>query len=779
MTKVTPASSASNRLIGRLAPCILILAIALAYHNTLAVPFLFDDVHAIAENPTLDPVWRSLVPPSDSGSTVSGRPLLNLSFALTQWLGGGSLAVHHLANIALHAANAWLLFALVLATLRLPSLSKIAPRSPHLTALAASLLWALHPLQTESVTYLVQRAESLVAFFYLLTLYLFARARTAAPARARLLFASSVAACAAGMASKEVMASAPLLVLLYDRAFFSRDLSSAWKTSPRFYAALFATWIVLILCIAQSGFRGNTTGFNAGAPWFDYLCTQAWALTHYLRLAVWPSPLVFDYGRELVTAPGQIAWRAVLILLAVAWVFKNWWQNRPAGFLGVLALAVLAPTTLVPVATQTIAEHRTYLALAPLFAGAAVVLFRLLGEKTALAVTAALSLALAFATVARNRDYRSIESIWTDTLAKRPSNERAWYSLGYVHLDKNLPSRAIEYFREAVRLRPDPINLMGYAHALTQAGESDQAIALYRQTLPLVPRTYGEVYESMANLGLLLGKTGQHDEAIRWLSDAIAINPRKTGAYYNLGALYFSLGRFSDAAENLRRALDDPKQGDEAASLLVRSLLALGQKTEALAFAQKQKSARPSSLTLRLACAQSLAANGDTASALSEYQAILAQDPAFPSARTQLGILLFATRRLDDARQQLELAASQNPADHAAVSTLAEVLLKSGQLAAAALRFETALALSPADHPSRYRLANTLLQLGRFDASIAHYQQLIRDRAPPLAEIHNELAIAFAQTGDFASARSHFAECLRLNPRHAGAAENLRRLPPP
>jgi tetratricopeptide (TPR) repeat protein len=778
MMKDSPINPASN-LISRLAPCILILAIALAYHNTLAVPYLFDDVPAIAENPTIASVWRSLIPPAGSGSTVSGRPLLNFSFAISQSLGGGSLAVHHLVNIAIHGANACLLFALLLRTLQLPSLSKTAQRSPHLVALATALLWSLHPLQTESVTYLIQRAESLVAFFYLLTLYLFVRAKTASPARSTILFAATVAACAFGMASKEVMASAPLLVLLYDRAFLSRDLSTAWKTHCHFYTALFTTWIILILCIAQSGFRGNTTGFNAGTPWFDYLATQAWALTHYLRLVLWPSPLVFDYGRELVTSFGQIAWRATLLLLVIVWVFKSWWQNRPSAFLGVLALAVLAPTTLVPVATQTIAEHRTYLALAPLFAGVAVLLFRFLSPKTALTLTGMLSLALAFATIDRNRDYRSIESLWADTLAKRPQNDRAWYSLGYIHLDKNLPVQAREYFREAMRLRSDPINIMGYAHALTQAGETEEALSLYRQSIALVPRTHGEIYESMANVGLLLGKKGLHDEAVRWLIDAIAINPRKAGAYYNLGAIYVTLGRYSEAVPNLRQAVSDQKQGDEATSLLVRSLLSLGQKKEALALAEKQKSARPTSLTVRLAYAQSLAATGKTDAALSEYQAVLAQNPSFPSARTQLGILYFATRRLDDARHHLELAVDQNPADHIALSTLAEVLLKSGALDEAVPRFEAALRLAPADHKSRYQLANSLLQLGRFDNAIIHYQILVRDRSAPLAEIHNELAIAYAQKGDFANARVHFTECLRIKPTHNGAAENLRRLPAP
>ncbi|ATC63359.1 hypothetical protein CMV30_04990 [Nibricoccus aquaticus] len=781
MTKATHTAT-SPRLFAWLAPLVLIAAITFAYHDTLSVPFLFDDTASIQQNLTLDSLWQSLRPPADSGVTVSGRPLLNLSFALSDRLGAGTLAGHHLVNIAIHAANACLLYALVLGTLQLSSVSRYAPRFPHAHSLAIALLWSLHPLQTESVTYLVQRAESLAAFFYLLTLYLFLRSQTTPPHRSRFLLIATVTACALGMAAKEVMVSAPLLVLLYDRAFLSRDLPSAWKTKKHFYLALFSTWAVLILCIIQSGSRGNTAGFHAGTSWIDYIYTQAFAITHYLRLAFWPSPIVFDYGRELITSFNSIAWPAALLIVAIAWIFKRWWHNRPSGFLGVLFLAVLAPTTLVPVATQTIAEHRTYLALAPLFAGTVLLFARLLGEKAACFLTAALSLTLVFITLDRNRDYHSVESIWSDTLAKRPTNDRAWHSMGYVYLEKNLPDEAKNSFRQAMQLHSDPVNIMGYAHALTKSGdtgEADEAIYLYRTALAAVPSTYTDVYESMSNLGLLLGQKGEYDEALRWLNNAIALAPRKTGAPYNLGSLYFSLGRYEEATAPLRLALSDPKQGDAASDLLVRALLSLGKTSDALALAEKQTAAHPDSLLLRLSHAQALAASGRLDAALAEYQAILAQAPAFPSARTQLGILFFATRRLPDARRELALAVTQNPRDAAAQSTLAEVLLKSGEPDEAVPHFEAALQLAPADRKSRYLLANTLLQLGDLDDAIPHYQRLIQEKSPPLAEIHNQLAIAYAQKNDFAQARAHFSECLRLDPKHTGASENLRRLPAP
>jgi tetratricopeptide (TPR) repeat protein len=772
------AFSLSARVLSWLAPVVIVSTIAIAYKDTLPVPFLLDDVLSIQHNDTLASLVTALSPPPESGVTVSGRPILNLSFAVSKALGDGSLAAHHLVNIAVHIANSWLLFGLINGTLRASEIGSTI-KSPHVLALAIALLWSLHPLQTASITYLAQRAEALAVFFYLSTLYFFLRAQSSAPFRSRLLLSASVTACALGMASKEVVVSAPLIVLFYDRAFFSRTFASAWNAKKSYFLSLALTWIILALCLAQSGSRGNTAGLQSGVPWIHYIYTQTFALTQYVRLMFWPSPLVFDYGRELIQSFSPIAWKACLVLLTVAWVVRRWIKNTPIGFLGILALALLAPTTLIPISTQTIAEHRFYLALAP---GIIAVIFasaRLLGENRTGLLAALLSTGLVLLTIDRNRYYQSMESIWADTLAKRPQNDRAWHSMGYVYLEKGLTGKAREAFHKAVQLRSDPINIIGYAHALTESGQADEAIYLYREALAAVPRSYGEVYESMANLGLLLGQKGQREEAIRWLNDAIDLNPKKTGAHYNLGALYVSLNLYDDAVRHLRLAVDDPRQGDQAKSLLIRALLSSNKPKEALALAERIHTAKPGSLELLLAYAQALAGSGKIDDAVREYQAVIAKDPSFPSARTQLGILYFATRRLDDARHHLELAVDQNPADHIALSTLAEVLLKSGALDEAVPRFEAALRFAPADHKSRYQLANSLLQLGRFDDAVIHYQILVRDRSAPLAEIHNELAIAYAQKGDFSNARVHFTECLRIKPDHTGASENLRRLPAP
>jgi hypothetical protein len=298
----------------------LVIAAAafLAYHRTFSAPLLFDDHDTIVGNPTIRqlwPPWRALMPPTD-GSTTAGRPILNLSLALNYAAGGTAVRGYHVVNLALHTFAGLTLCGLLRRTFLLP---RLRGRFGHLAlplAAFTALIWVLHPLATTAVTYVSQRAECLVGLFFLLTLYGFVRA-TAAPERRRWAVIT-VTACALGMASKEVMVSAPLVVWGYDRTFISGGFRAALTRRPRLYAALAATWLVLGLCLASmGGGRGVSAGFGQGISAYAYAVAQCEAIIHYLRLAVWPYPLVFDYGIALPPL-GEVWPQAGLLALLLA-----------------------------------------------------------------------------------------------------------------------------------------------------------------------------------------------------------------------------------------------------------------------------------------------------------------------------------------------------------------------------------------------------------------------------------------------------------------------------
>jgi hypothetical protein len=253
------ASSSVSVWRGLLAPMALIAAVVLAYANSLEAPFVFDDIDAITKNPTIRALDSGVLSPPDD-LTVSGRPIVNLSLALNYALSGESVRSYHAINVVIHTLAAMCLLGLLRRTFGTFPLRNSLGEDARTLAFAAVLLWALHPLQTQSVTYVIQRAESLFSLFYLCTLYCFARvagkageSNTAAMRNGWLVL--SVLSCALGMASKEVMVSAPLVVILYDRVFLAASFREIWSNRRWYYLTLAGTWLVLAVLVWGTGDR--------------------------------------------------------------------------------------------------------------------------------------------------------------------------------------------------------------------------------------------------------------------------------------------------------------------------------------------------------------------------------------------------------------------------------------------------------------------------------------------------------------------------------------------
>ena len=159
-------------------PVALVTLCLVAYHNSFTGPFIFDDVRSIRDNPTIRHLWpigQCLHPPHQHGLTVEGRPLINLSLAINYALGRQKVWGYHALNLAVHILAGLTLLGVVRRTLQQPRLLGCFGRAANGLALTIAILWAVHPLQTESVTYVIQRAESIMGLFYLLTLYCFIR----------------------------------------------------------------------------------------------------------------------------------------------------------------------------------------------------------------------------------------------------------------------------------------------------------------------------------------------------------------------------------------------------------------------------------------------------------------------------------------------------------------------------------------------------------------------------------------------------------------------------
>ncbi|HEY2905658.1 MAG TPA: hypothetical protein VGJ29_07135, partial [Vicinamibacterales bacterium] len=345
----------------RLSACVLVLAGALTYANSLSGPMLFDDASAILNNPQIRHLWPFVEvfnPPRDS--VLAGRPIVNLSFAINYAIGGLSVGGYHLVNVTLHILSALVLFGIIRNTLRTSKLRDRFATASDGIALACALTWMVHPLLTESVDYLTQRTELMMALFYLLTLYCAIRGAVASsPDRWHL---AAIVCCLIGMGSKESMATVPLIVMVYDRIFICDSIRAAWSRRRSLYAGLTLGWLELAALITS---RAHTVGFSAGVPAWTYLLNQAQMVTQYLKLTIWPHALVLDYGMPRPLVFTDVLPQVALIVGLFALTGLALVVRPMIGFLGAWFFITLAPaSSFVPIVTEVGAERRMYLPLA-------------------------------------------------------------------------------------------------------------------------------------------------------------------------------------------------------------------------------------------------------------------------------------------------------------------------------------------------------------------------------------------------------------------------------
>jgi protein O-mannosyl-transferase len=555
---------------------LLAAALAAAWGNSFTGPFVFDDIPSLHDNPSIRSLSTALSPPT-GGLTVSGRPLLNLSFAVNYALSGEHTASYHALNLCIHLLAALALFGLVRRTLRLPVLAARFGGAADRLALAIALLWAVHPLQTESVTYLVQRAESLTGMFYLLVLYCFVRsAQSARPAR---WLAAGAASCLLGALTKESIATAPLLVLLFDRTFVSGSFRASATRHRGFYAALAASWLVTGALLLATKNRGGTVGFDAPVSAGQYGLVQLHSVANYLQLAVWPHPLVFDRGPFQTVPFWPVVTGALVVvpcLLLTGWALVR----RPMpGFLGAAFFLVLAPgSSFVPLYLQIMAEHRIYLALAAVVTLAVLLLHRGFGRYFPNAVLVLAAGAIA-ATAQRNNVYRSGLELWTATVRDCPSNPRANLNLGQALLEQGRWAEAAGQFEAALRLQPDYVAAHNYLGlACLQLDRLDEAGGHFASALRLNPA----MGEAAYNWGNALARAGRMAEAAGRFEYALRLDPGHARAHYNLGNALIELGRPGEAVPHYRASVRlDPAQAD-AHFNLANALFQTGRPAEAV-----------------------------------------------------------------------------------------------------------------------------------------------------------------------------------------------------
>ena len=605
--------------------------------------FIYDDLREIVGNRRIrgfDGLWGN-------------RPVVMFTLALNYAVGGLDVRGYHLVNLVVHLLAGLTLFGVIRRVAGLPQFNQRAGRRGSLIALATALIWVVHPLQTESVTYIVQRAESLMGLFYLLTLYCVVRGATSA--RSAPWYACAVLACALGMGSKPVMITAPFVALLFDRAFLAGSFAELFRSRWRLYTGLAGTWVVLFgtgivaVMFDVSPDRPTTAGFGYdGATPLAYLMTQAGVLVHYLKLCFWPRPLCLDYAWPIASTAGAIVGPVLTIggLLAAS-VFA--WRRYPwLGFLGLAFFAVLAPTSsIVPFAHASF-EHRMYLPLA------AIILIAVVGGHAVLerwyrrfgvtgvvvpwsngAVVLAAVVVYGSMTVRRNADYHTAYAMWESVMIHRPQNPRPYGEIANIMAEQGEDELAVGLYRKSLQLGPnDPVVLSNLGAVLLRLGRIDSAITLSRRAVALRP----DLHQSQYGLGNALIAGGHHDQGIEHLRAAVRLATWDPWARLNLGRGLALAGNVDGAVDHLVEAIHLDPTLVEAGNYLAHVLVMTG---DIDATVRRLDPTRQATVTHAHALAHVLAGRrrfeaGANEDAIRAYRRALEIDPSNVVARAQL-----------------------------------------------------------------------------------------------------------------------------------------------
>ena len=522
--RAAPDRSGAGRS-GLLAAFAILACCLLAYANGLHGTFVFDDEISIVLHEDIGTLWPPSVPltgPHESPS--SGRPLVALSLALNYAAGGLNTFGYHVFNLTVHA---FVCLALYRLARRLLERSTTTSNRAQGIALAIACLFAVHPIGTSVVTYISQRAESMSALFMLLAWNAWSSHLGRDERRASSGWLA-VLCCYLALLCKEIGFAAPLVAALLDRAFFSPTWSTVWRRGRLLYLAMLSSWVVLALSLLTSARGATVTWTYRDYDSWTYLLTSADAITHYARLLFWPHPLVIDYGWPIARSLSDVPWQVPLLTALFAFSVLSLRGRPQAAFLGLSVFLILAPSSsLIPVVTEIMAEHRMYLPGAFVISIVVLLVDRLLGAVRAPRIAAVLLAVIPLAplllvTRAQNARYDDAVGMLRHNVKWTPDNYRAHYNLGYQLSRRGEYNEARESLFRAIRIDPSyaPAHReLSYVSIYT--GSTSDALEHIDRALALKP-------DDALNLvakGAFLAIAGRPQDGMTWLDKALASNP--------------------------------------------------------------------------------------------------------------------------------------------------------------------------------------------------------------------------------------------------------------
>jgi len=796
---------------------ILLLFFALGYgiySNTLEVNFIYDDVPRIKENPHIQITELSLKELARAGiKSSSTRPFGFITFALNYYFHQFNIKGYHVVNIIIHILTATLLYLVVKTTLSIPLLSSRYSR-PEVIAFFTALIWLVYPLHTQSVTYIVQRLNSLAAMFYLLSLLLYIKGRLAEEKRKSWLwFAGSALSSILAIGSKQNAAMLPFFILLFEWYFF-QDMDRNWlKRKMKYIFCVAALFCLIALFYLGTSPLEKLKSINDFAhnefTLSERILTQFRVVIYYLSLLVYPHPsrLNLDHDFPLSHSLVDPVSTLVCLCLIVGFVSLAVYWGRKERLLSFCILwffgNLVIESSVIPLAI--IYEHRTYLPSMFICLLAVSLGYRYIKVKwLGVALVCMVVTVFSFWTFQRNSVWSDPMALWSDCVTKSPQKARPHNNLGIVLGAQGKTSEAIGHYNEALRINPRYAKAhSNLGNALVDQGQLTEAVKHYSEALRINPR-FAIAHK---NLGNALAEQGQLTEAVKHYSEALRINPRFEKAHNNLGIVLKTQGktseaighyyealrinpRFAEAHNNLGNALMvqegatdkvishfkealrlNPKYVDTYSSLSV-AMMHMGKVDEAIDLLRKAILIDPNLAAAYVNLGGALMLQNKSNEAMINFNKALQINPDLAEAHVNLGIILSNKERLDEAVAHFRKALEIDPDNDEAQFNLNKVSTFLNEIDVNIERTQKDLALKP-EQPFLYlELGNMYSIKGELDKAIAQYQKAI-SLQPDFPEALYHLAKLHIKRGEHEKALSLYQKVITLLPDNPSVYYNV------
>lgn len=522
------------------------------YSNTLHVPWYMDDLNNILDNRavhTLEDAWSAVF------STARG--FINLTFAVNYALGGDNAVGFHVVNIAIHLLTCCLVFLL---------LKRVFPKN-ILSAAGGALIFLAHPLQTQAVTYIVQRATSLAGLFFFLAIYLYTRFREdleGTPKRNWALFAGALVCGALAVGIKQNTAVLPVAIMLFERYFLSGRHPLSWKRlcayiAPFALAPLWSAAQSLFIPLVANGETLSTLGkmpnlihLQQLSP-LNYLFTEFSVIWLYLRLLVFPLGQALDYDYPIVTTlftwPTFTGLLGIMLLLVMALKIRGKFPRISFGlFWFFLTLAI--ESTFIPL--DPVFEHRLYLPMFGFGLALMACLVKLPGRVN-LTFALVIILILSVLTWQRNARWNDPVAFYENNLQHAPRSERVYLGLGNALMNSGRVIDARRAYLSGLKINPEYTLLyLALAKSFSRSNENHKAVDLLLKAIAIEPGN-DNLYVNLGGTYILLE---QFDRAIEVLKKALSLAPQNPNIYMNLGVAYEQTGSIEDALGYFKRAIE-------------------------------------------------------------------------------------------------------------------------------------------------------------------------------------------------------------------------------